>query len=66
MLRKRQGELLGFPGPESLCCHILGFLPHLPLERDAGQVGSWKEGLGTCLSLQWQVNAEELGWGLAL
>lgn len=35
MLRKRQGESLGFPGPESLCCHVLGFLPHLPLERDA-------------------------------
>lgn len=26
------------PGPESLCCRVLGFVPHLPLQRYAG----WK------------------------
>lgn len=30
------------------------------------QAGSWEEGLGSYLSLQWQVNTEELGLDLVI
>lgn len=64
MLRK--GKVNRLPS-QGLSPSAVTFLASFPTcLSSTTHAGSWKEGLGTCLSLQWQVNSEELGWGLAL